>query len=190
MDSHVNYLHRDALVVLRGEFYSRGARGEHPVFVGNGFGGFFDNSSMENGTAGRNSKSDIYPELGFKWPKSRWRRFWTWALRWNVIGAQNNVPAPKDIRWWQTLLYYVYHRYIIEYNFSDQDNSVMNNQSYNSPEALSITDSEVVQWRRFIVTKHFGGRNAKYEFKNPGNLSPEEIPMEMVSGVMSSRAKK
>ena len=33
-------------------------------------------------------------------------------------------------------------------------------------------------------------RNAKYEFKNPGNLSPEEIPMEMVSGVMSSRAKK
>ena len=99
---------------------------------------------------------------------------------------------PKNIiqRWWQTLLYYVYHRYIIEYNFSDQDNSVMNNQSYNSPEALSITDSEVVQWRRFIVTKHFGGRNAKYEFKNPGNLSPEEIPMEMVSGVMSSRAKK
>lgn len=238
MDAHVNYLHRDSMVVLRGEFYARGARGEHPVFVGNGFGGLYENSSMENSNGGRNPKSDYYPNIDIKWPKSRWRRLWTWALKWNVSGAQGNVPAPKSIqwcgghhlpgmfrtefaydlytrmcvaveekktrlfyyhctypknriqRWWQTFLYYVYHRYIIEYNFSNQDNSVMNNQSYNSPEALSITDSEVVQWRRFIVTKHFGGRNAEFAFKNPGNLSPQDVPMEMVSGGMSAKKKK
>ena len=64
MDAHVNYLHRDSMVVLRGEFYARGARGEHPVFVGNGFGGLYENSSMENGNGGRNPKSDYYPNIG------------------------------------------------------------------------------------------------------------------------------
>ena len=39
MDSHVNYVHRNALVVARGGFIARGAQGEHPIFVGNGFGG-------------------------------------------------------------------------------------------------------------------------------------------------------
>src|SRR5439155_1640040 len=39
MDSHVNYVHRNALVVARAGFIARGAQGEHPIFVGNGFGG-------------------------------------------------------------------------------------------------------------------------------------------------------
>ena len=39
MDSHVNYVHRNALLVMRGGFIARGAQGEHPIFVGNGFGG-------------------------------------------------------------------------------------------------------------------------------------------------------
>ncbi|HTG11868.1 MAG TPA: Rieske 2Fe-2S domain-containing protein, partial [Candidatus Eisenbacteria bacterium] len=39
MDSHVNYVHRNAVVVARSGFIARGAQGEHPIFVGNGFGG-------------------------------------------------------------------------------------------------------------------------------------------------------
>jgi len=230
MDSHVNYLHRDALVVLRGEYYARGARGQHPVFVGNGFGGLYGDAAGPALTTERNSSQDSYPDLGFKWPKSRRRRFWTWAFKWNVRGTQANVPKPKTTewcgghhlpgmfrtefaydlytrmcvpveekktrlfyyhctypknrvqRWVQTFLYYAYHRYVIEYNFSNQDNAVMNNQSYDAPEALSVTDSEVVQWRRLIVTKHFGGRNAEYKFRNPDNVPATEVPLSMVSG--------
>ena len=39
MDSHVNYVHRNAFVVARSGFIARGAQGEHPIFVGNGFAG-------------------------------------------------------------------------------------------------------------------------------------------------------
>ena len=228
MDSHVNYLHRNALVVLRGEYMPRGAQGESPVFVGNGFGGEVTASRMM-ARGDKNIIQDSYPGLGFKWPKSRKRRFWTWALKWNVRGAQANVPSPRTARWcgghhlpgmfrtefaydlytrmcvavaenktrlfyyhctypknriqrwWQTFLYYTYHRWIIEQNFSMQDNSVMLNQSYSAPEALSVTDSEVVQWRRLVVTRHFGGREAPFRFRNPGNVPADEVPMSMVS---------
>ena len=44
-------------------------------------------------------------------------------------------------------------RWIIEYNFSRQDERVMLNQRYDTPEKLSGTDAEVIQWRRLVVTK-------------------------------------
>jgi len=47
-----------------------------------------------------------------------------------------------------------------KYNFSRQDERVMINQRYDTPEKLSSTDAEVIQWRRLVVTKHFGGRDA------------------------------
>ena len=42
MDSHVNYVHRNAVVVARAGFIARGAQGEHPFFVGVQFRYFFD----------------------------------------------------------------------------------------------------------------------------------------------------
>ncbi len=38
----------------------------------------------------------------------------------------------------------------------------MLNLVYDVPEKLSGTDAEVVQWRKLVVTKHFGGRNARF----------------------------
>jgi hypothetical protein len=41
--------------------------------------------------------------------------------------------------------------------------SVMENQRFDWKEKLSGTDAEVIQWRRLVVTKHFGGRSAAFE---------------------------
>lgn len=224
MDSHVNYVHRNALVVARGGFIARGAQGEHPIFVGNGFGG----DVAESNYARQSPRQDVYPD-GRLWPKTTWRRSWTWLMRPLVERGRRNIPPPKTARWcgghhlpgmfraefawdlytrmcvpveekltrvwyyhylrpksapgrlWQRVLYYGLHRWIIEYNFSRQDERVMLDQCYDTPEKLSGTDAEVIQWRRLVATKHSGGRNAPFEYRNPDGLDPDAVPLERVS---------
>jgi hypothetical protein len=81
----------------------------------------------------------------------------------------------------ERLAYAAIHRWIIEYNFSRQDERVMINQRYDSPEKLSSTDAEVIQWRRLVVTKHFGGRDAPFEYRNPDDLPADAVPLDRVS---------
>ena len=71
---------------------------------------------------------------------------------------------PKNIlhRWWQKFTYNTVTRWTGEYNFSIQDGSMMFNQRYDWPEMLSGHDSEVVQWRKLVVTRAFGGRYAPF----------------------------
>ena len=227
MDSHVNYLHRDAWIIAGGGGnIPRGAQGEHPIFVGNGFGGDLMQSSMVRGSA---PKFDTYPEFGWRWPKTNRRRLWGWIFRRTLRGAQRNIPMPASPRWcsghhlpgmfraefaydlytrqviaveehktrlfyyhytqpknrvqrwWQIFLYYAIHRWVIEHQFSKQDNVVMNNQLYYTPEKLSGTDAEVIQWRKLVVTKHFGGRDAPFEFRNPDDIPPGDFPMSRLS---------
>ena len=78
---------------------------------------------------------------------------------------------------WYKILYYAMYRWLVEYNFSQQDMSVMLNQRYDWPEKLSGTDAEVIQWRKLVVTKHFGGRNARYEAKNAAEVDPNGTPV-------------
>ena len=53
----------------------------------------------------------------------------------------------------------------------------MLNQRYDVPEKLAGTDAEVVQWRRLVVTKHFGGRNHPFEQRTVEELDElEEAP--------------
>ena len=224
MDSHVNYVHRNALVVARAGFIARGAQGEHPIFVGNGFGG----DVAESNYVRRSPTQDVYVN-GWRWPKSNHRRYWTWLFRPFVERARRNIPPPRSPRWcgghhlpgmfraefaydlytrmcvpveekltrvwyyhylrptsplarvWQCALYFVLHRWIIEYNFSRQDERVMLNQRYDTPEKLSGTDAEVIQWRRLVVTKHYGGRDAPFEYRNPDGLAPDAVPLNRVS---------
>ena len=65
------------------------------------------------------------------------------------------------------------YRWLVEYNFSQQDMSVMENQRYDWPEKLSGTDAEVVQWRRLVVTKRFGGRDAEFDHRLPEALDAD-----------------
>jgi phenylpropionate dioxygenase-like ring-hydroxylating dioxygenase large terminal subunit len=68
---------------------------------------------------------------------------------------------------WAHFVYFTWGRWYAEYNFSQQDMSVMMHQVYDAPEKLSGTDAEVVQWRKLVVTKHFGGRNHPFAAENP-----------------------
>jgi phenylpropionate dioxygenase-like ring-hydroxylating dioxygenase large terminal subunit len=224
MDSHVNYVHRDALVVARIGFIARGAQGAHPIFVGNGFGG----DVAESNYFRKSPTQDEYPN-GWKWPKTNRRRFWTWLTKPLAERARLHIPPPRSVRWcgghhlpgmfrtefswdlytrmcvpveehvtrvwyyhylkpksalgraWQRLVYYAFHRWIVEYNFSRQDEEVMLNQRYDTPEKLSGTDAEVIQWRRLVVTRHFGGRDAPFEYRNPNGWAPDEVPLERLS---------
>jgi phenylpropionate dioxygenase-like ring-hydroxylating dioxygenase large terminal subunit len=224
MDSHVNYVHRNAIVVARSGFIARGAQGEHPIFVGNGFGG----DVAESNYMRKNPRQDVYPG-GRKWPKTTYRQLWTWLLRPFAERARRRIPPPRSAQWcsghhlpgmfraefgwdlytrmcvpveehktrvwyyhctrprtalrraWDRLAYYGIHRWIIEYNFSRQDERVMINQRYDTPEKLSSTDAEVIQWRRLVVTKHFGGRDAPFDYKNPDGMAPDAVPLERVS---------
>src|SRR5262249_1885090 len=84
-------------------------------------------------------------------------------------------------RLWDRISYAAVHRWIIEYNFSRQDERVMINQRYDTPEKLSSTDAEVIQWRRLVVTRHFGGRHPPLGDRNPREPSPDPVPLERVS---------
>ena len=65
-------------------------------------------------------------------------------------------------RLWHKFLYLSLYKWVVEYNFSAQDGSVMPNQRWDTPEMLAPTDFGVVQWRKLVVIKHFGGRDAPF----------------------------
>src|SRR5258705_1058095 len=94
MDSHVNYVHRNALVVARSGFISRGAQGEHPIFVGNGFAG----DVAESNYVRKSPKYDAYSD-GRRWPKTNYRPYWTLLFRPLAERARRHIPAPRTARW-------------------------------------------------------------------------------------------
>jgi hypothetical protein len=90
-----------------------------------------------------------------------------------------HYTRPKNLlqKLWYIALYYGLYRWLVEYNFSQQDMSVMPNLRYDWPEKLSGTDAEVIQWRKLVVTKHFGGRNAPFEVKGGYEVDPTGTPV-------------
>jgi len=98
-------------------------------------------------------------------------------------------PANRLQKWWFWFNYFTLGRWSSEYNFSQQDMSVMLNQRYDVPEKLAGTDAEVVQWRRLVVTKHFGGRYALFEQRAIEELAeveePQAIPVMVGAGAIN-----
>ncbi len=93
-------------------------------------------------------------------------------------------PASALHRFRDRLLYWSLYRWLVEYNFSQQDMSVMQNQRFDWKEKLSGTDAEVIQWRRLVVTKHFGGRSAAFDTNTPEDEATfdDRPEQELVSG--------
>ena len=89
-------------------------------------------------------------------------------------------PKSRFDRWRKVLSYHLLHKWLIIYNFSMQDTSVMLNQRFDWPEKLSGTDAEIIQWRKLVVTKRFGGRNAPFQYRNPDGLAPDEVPLDRI----------
>ncbi len=100
-----------------------------------------------------------------------------WLTR--VWYHHSTVPRNKLELLWFGFLYFSMGRWFSEYNFSQQDMSVMLHQVYDAPEKLSGTDAEVVQWRKLVVTKHFGGRDHSFEYENP---QPEAVRATATAG--------
>jgi phenylpropionate dioxygenase-like ring-hydroxylating dioxygenase large terminal subunit len=86
-------------------------------------------------------------------------------------------PSNFISRGLQWLVYWTIYRWVAEYGFSAQDGSVMPGQVWDHTEMLSPTDAEVIQWRRLVVTKHFGGRNAPFGTIKTGEVLPDIIPV-------------
>jgi phenylpropionate dioxygenase-like ring-hydroxylating dioxygenase large terminal subunit len=63
-----------------------------------------------------------------------------------------------------TLQHKLYLQWLHEGQFNMQDHSVMPDQRRDMPEMLSPHDAQILQWRRLVVTKHFGGRDAGMAF--------------------------
>ena len=105
-----------------------------------------------------------------------------WKCNWEVA-LLLSCTRPKNAwrRLWDRVAYALLRRWIIEYNFSRQDERVMLNQRYDTLEKLSGSDAEVIQRRRLVVSKHYGGRDAPFEYRNPDDLPPDRVPLERVS---------
>lgn len=86
------------------------------------------------------------------------------------------APGNKLIFAWNWFVYWTWARWSCDYNFSQQDMSVMLNLRYDTPEKLSATDAEVIQWRKLVVTKHFGGREHPFAYENAEPGAPAESP--------------
>ena len=81
---------------------------------------------------------------------------------------------------WYRFLYRGAYRWLSEYNFSEQDGASMPDLRYDWPEKLSGTDAEVIQFRKLVVTKHFGGRNAHFDLEqmtenNIEDMAPRKV---------------
>jgi phenylpropionate dioxygenase-like ring-hydroxylating dioxygenase large terminal subunit len=122
--------------------------------------GFFRRTFGARGGAGLYGQYTRQTVPVDEWLTRVWYHHWT-------------MPRNSLQHAWYWFLYWTWGRWVSEYNFSQQDMSVMLNQAYDAPEKLSGTDAEVVQWRRLVVTKHFGGRNHPFEYENPDAVVAE-----------------
>ena len=59
-------------------------------------------------------------------------------------------------------------------------------QKYDQPEKLSGADAEVAHWRKLLITKRFGGRNAPFESRY-SDMDPitDDIKEQAPAGVAS-----
>ena len=99
----------------------------------------------------------------------------SWRSRVWYMHATKPTSRLQQMRDW--VLYWSLYRWLVEYNFSQQDMSVMENQRFDWKEKLSGTDAEVIQWRRLVVTKHFGGRAAPFDTTLPTDDSERASEM-------------
>src|SRR5205814_1564580 len=91
-------------------------------------------------------------------------------------------PRSGFERAWQRAVYRAFHRWIIEYNFSRQDERVMLHQRYDTPEKLSGTDAEVIQWRRLVVPAAAPGAGVGFWAVSFGPADGVRLPVWLIPG--------
>ena len=98
------------------------------------------------------------------------------------------TPSNWVQKLWYQFLFNIFYKWDGHYLFSAQDGSVMPNQKWNVKEMLSPTDFGIVQWRKLVVTKHFGGRNAKFGQDEVPSQTAKEIEA-MADAIVAAQKK-
>ena len=101
-DAHVSYLHRDNVQqVLKSPTPIARASpdGIRVVFTGNGFRFGRQSDAFVLSNPKPPPIQDVYPS-GWKWPKHRFRRWWTWLFAPLFLLTWVTVPAPVDPERW------------------------------------------------------------------------------------------
>ena len=93
LDSHVPYVHRNSWLAITTTLRHYGPKGRRPVRVKNGV-----SASLTEST--KRPPQEEYPGLG-KWPKSQWRRWWTWILKPAIKRASKRPLFNRSDEWGQ-----------------------------------------------------------------------------------------
>ncbi len=93
LDSHVMYVHRNALLQLMEPYQQFGRTGYSPRIVnGRAAIGYLRDPPR----TGR----EFYPGLDDYWPKTEWRRLWLWIFAWRNARIRNSRPFLEDNEEW------------------------------------------------------------------------------------------
>ena len=87
LDSHPAYLHRDSLRVMMQPLLMNGSRGT-PLFTYPSAVTFKSDIRVGDQTP---TYEYHFPNLGWRWPKHKYRRWWNWITRWSV-GNRRRLP--------------------------------------------------------------------------------------------------
>ena len=92
LDSHVMYVHRNALLQLLEPIQQFGPVGYRPRVV---------KQRAVLGYLGQppRSEREYYPGVDGYWPRTRWRQLWLWAFRWRTRQKAVRPPFNPDEEW-------------------------------------------------------------------------------------------
>jgi phenylpropionate dioxygenase-like ring-hydroxylating dioxygenase large terminal subunit len=94
LDSHVMYVHRNALLQLMEPILQFGPAGYRPRIV-NGRAAL---GYIPDDEAPRPAR-EYYPGVDGHWPKTQWRRLWLWAFAWRLRRRVTRRPFNPDEEW-------------------------------------------------------------------------------------------
>jgi len=80
-------------------------------------------------------------------------------IRWGVPIDESSVRnfywhfvrGSRSSKVWFAIRYYLFRRWAMNANFSEQDRAIVGQQNYSSDEKLSHTDAVVIQWRKLVL---------------------------------------
>ena len=93
MDSHVMYVHRNALLSLMEPIQHFGPVGYYPKVVN-------DRAVIGFLKDPPSSKKQFFPALGDTWPRTERRKLWLWAFAWRAWRIRTSPPFHEDNPEW------------------------------------------------------------------------------------------
>jgi hypothetical protein len=104
-------------------------------------------------------------------------------------------PGSWAGRLYERAHYFLWHNWVQNIQFSNQDLSVMVNQRYDTVEKLSGTDAEIIQWRKLLQRVANEGRHvlkelrAEHLAKQMGTTEAESFAQDLLQEQVEDVAK-